>query len=523
LDLLSGRKRVVVPLVLTCLRMDQLHPDYLKRLVERVKSGTAPAAEARQGVALAVVKRSVDELRALLEPPHNVLLGFPDSFPAPFKEQLSKGFRWAVLACLQTSSGPYTETQSFKTIEILLDGGYRPSQLDITTIIFEACKMAKEEELTDGLVVAWLKYFTSRGVSVKDLADFGGMRGGVQLLHLGAKMDFVDAVKYAIEELGCDIDASCKVKAHEGPDEPCTSLKLAFLYSPSASGYLLKKGARVVFEGLPWIAQPLVTLIENVCFNVADISAEPLLARIVAKERDLLDPKYALPDEDGNTGNMIASYLSMAETPSLEILELFCTMEGAAAAINTPTSVTGSGAMYPIAFTVMRRNWDAFAMLLRYGARITDNGVANRVQGDPSCPRKVKLLVDIAIKKEKKAREATAAAKATGAVTNAAEDPSVKVLTEREEKKKAKKRAAKKKAKAKNRAALQVTSAGAGAEAKEDEADYSSSDSGDETGEEGMDEEEKLLARAPTFDLEKEKKKRAEEAEKAKKGDGDAT
>jgi hypothetical protein len=53
--------------------------------------------------------------------------------------------------------------------------------------------------------------------------------------------------------------------------------------------------------------------------------------------------------------------------------------------------------------------------------------------------------------------------------------------------------------------------------------DIDGSDSGEETGEEGMGEEEKMLARAPAFDPEKERAMRAKNKVVAKReGDGKA-
>jgi hypothetical protein len=131
------------------------------------------------------------------------------------------------------------------------------------------------------------------------------------------------------------------------------------------------------------------------------------------------------------------------------------------------------------------------------------------------CPdRRLVALVRAKAKKEKEeaanGRVTNAGAGAGG--SNTFEDPSVRVLTAAEEKKKAKKRAAKKKAKAKKRAAEASAAGGAGTAAA---ADDDSDSSGTDEEEAGMDEEERMLARAPTFDLEKEKA-----ARKAKKEAG---
>jgi hypothetical protein len=116
------------------------------------------------------------------------------------------------------------------------------------------------------------------------------------------------------------------------------------------------------------------------------------------------------------------------------------------------------------------------------------------------------------------AEKAGTVAANSAAPSNAFEDPTNKVLTEAEEKKKAKKRKKKKKAKAKKRGAAAKKEGHAGAGKEDGEADSSDSDSsGPDADEEGMGEEERMLARAPTFDLEKEKaaRKARAEAEKA--------
>jgi hypothetical protein len=143
------------------------------------------------------------------------------------------------------------------------------------------------------------------------------------------------------------------------------------------------------------------------------------------------------------------------------------------------------------------------------------------------CPhRGLRLAIDAAYKKEKEeekaTKEAAAPAKATPAsTTNAFEDPSTRVLSEREVKEKARKKAAKKKAKAKKKAAAKAANAGAGVakDAVDSDGD-STDDSGVDEEEMAMTEEERMLARAPTFDLEKEKaasKARAEAEAKAPK------
>jgi hypothetical protein len=137
-------------------------------------------------------------------------------------------------------------------------------------------------------------------------------------------------------------------------------------------------------------------------------------------------------------------------------------------------------------------------------------------------PRSILLQVEAMAQKEREdERKKVVIASNSAVPSNAFEVPGPKVMTEAEEKKKAKKRAAKKKAKEKKRAAAAAATeghAGAGKEANNG-ADSESDSSGTDEEEAGMNEEERMLARAPTFDLEKEKAARKARAEKEAKGD----
>jgi hypothetical protein len=133
-------------------------------------------------------------------------------------------------------------------------------------------------------------------------------------------------------------------------------------------------------------------------------------------------------------------------------------------------------------------------------------------------PRSLLLKLRAMAKQQQAEAEKAKVIAANSAVpSNTFEDPTRKVLTEAEEKKKARKREQKKKAKAKKKAAAKEAHAGAGKEGAEVISSDSDS-SGPDDEEEGMDEEERMLARAPTFDLEKERAARKAEAiKKAKK------
>jgi hypothetical protein len=134
------------------------------------------------------------------------------------------------------------------------------------------------------------------------------------------------------------------------------------------------------------------------------------------------------------------------------------------------------------------------------------------VEGAAMAERKAAAAKERASKAAAAAKEMASKASAVGASTNAFEGPAAKVSTATEETKKAKKREAKKRARAKKREKAKSgedfpVAAGAG-EAPLDDSDSSGSDD-----EEGMDGEERMLARAPTFDLQKEKAARRARAE----------
>jgi hypothetical protein len=116
------------------------------------------------------------------------------------------------------------------------------------------------------------------------------------------------------------------------------------------------------------------------------------------------------------------------------------------------------------------------------------------------------------LQRQKASAERNATSNAPETSASEPERPLVAVVSSSaglSEKRKARKREQKKKAKAKKRAAA-AAGAGAGTAAA---GDTDSDSSGEDEEEAGMDEEERMLARAPTFDLEKERAARKARAE----------
>jgi hypothetical protein len=147
------------------------------------------------------------------------------------------------------------------------------------------------------------------------------------------------------------------------------------------------------------------------------------------------------------------------------------------------------------------------------------HSVSQLCRSDRCSDRRVVMLVEMARKKEKAESDRARAAATPGPTTTKAptglppadevglaattfEDPGMKAITAKEAKEKERKKAQKKKARAKKRAEAK---ANGGAGKKDDD----SSDSGEDSAEAGMDDEERMMHRAPAFDLEQAKRDRA--------------
>jgi hypothetical protein len=329
-----------------------------------------------------------------------------------------------------------------------------------------------------------------------------------------------------------------------------------------------KFDAQPVIAGLTYQHQPLMAAIRGSLIR----ESEPVLSilrHFFETRKDLLDPKWWKPANDGTCMNPVTACVHYNRPKALDAL-LLSGQEHLNAAVNSveaiPRFEEDPFAMFGALFGIPTReplmsagfgqgpgraiyasaSQLAAAMMTSEGSSacllsILQNCIGVRVASLPtplkSMPKSTKSLdsVETLVKKAKgvdrkvsvaleaalqreKARGPVSDAGAgsgAGAASNAAEDPSVKVLSAKEEKARAKKREQKKKAKAKKRAAAAAAAAagGAGAGAGAGAAPEDSDDSGDDTGEEGLDEEERMLARAPTFDLEKERAARKARAE----------
>jgi hypothetical protein len=315
-----------------------------------------------------------------------------------------------------------------------------------------------------------------------------------------------------------------------------TPLGASFLYGqPKISETLLKKwNAPVSYPTAPSpFHQPVTALCNS---DIPDAEIVKLLRLMLEKDRNLFSYPCFFRGEKPNPLTLL---VEKDKTQSLEAALSGSSYPGvkelcSARCPNTIMSDRGPkvGNLTPAAVACISSKYAALSLILRHsdisvvepndidlrstGFRQAKPTIAEIIQqqadfaaisrGFPGPPRSLVTIVANRAKNELSAARASAAGAAAttspAVASNAFEDPSVKVLSEKEAKKKAKKREQKKKAKAKKKAAASAA-VGPG-DAAGGPSDGSDSSGSDEE-EEGLDEEEKMLARAPTFDLEKER------------------
>jgi hypothetical protein len=379
-------------------------------------------------------------------------------------------------------------------------------------------------------------------------------------VHLCATVGLPKTMAWAIEQLGpASVNEVCE---SDGEDQICryaTPLTQAILAGDKATALLLldtykAEAAPLTLSGLE---QPICCALrafdreEDALLMVQRlVAADPLLCTLDCYQ----DPRQLNPvDQCVNRG--LRKCLEYLLTSKVAGIEALC-KNPCVYPIPADAPMRQMGEFLesrPTDDAAARKDWEMVSLLLKYVPTVpvtrrgrilsrdgkptvaTLSSVSEIVdleykKGGPNAPpRSLVLQLNAMAAREMETKERGGSkgkrddGRASSAPEGAFEDPEVHFVTsEKEEKKRAKRREQKKKAKAKKKAAAKVVAhAGAGKEA--DAASSSEDDSsGGEDETEGMDEEERMLARAPTFDLEKEKaarKARAleEEAEAAKK------
>jgi hypothetical protein len=382
-------------------------------------------------------------------------------------------------------------------------------------------------------ILGVLRRFHEAGADLKILGSATNVRDWT-LLHCAAQRGFKDTIDFAITVVGVPVESI----AH-GTRSPQLGRKITPLgaaldgHQADAALHLVTKyDAKACILGLAANDQAIGRL--SPLTEMPEAKLVALVKEMLRRQPDLLDAKFYPPTRAGADGyaGLFGGFMmrgmhgvveSLLNPSNLHVRE-------AVDRLLTTTKVVGS----PVQMASVQQDWKMVSILVRAGAKVTTHSKGPLPYGLelkpemgflPSCldmvrrfctDRAVRMLVEAKAKKEnaegKKGDAASAGTAGAAPPSETFEDPTFKaVLTEKEEKKKAKKRAAKKKAKAKKRAAAKESNAGAGEEPDDSDSDSSGTDEE----EKGMDEEERMLARAPTFDLEKEKAARKARAEAA--------
>jgi hypothetical protein len=357
---------------------------------------------------------------------------------------------------------------------------------------------------------------------------------GAQLLSMVAcslseRIAVPAVADFCIDVLGNDVNHLCELPRLLASGAKMSPLSIAIERGwYQLALHLLARGALPWLPGLPTEHQPWFLLLD-ISHREADVL--PLVKECLRRFPTLLEPA----NYEGQKGAKKVGPLSVAALTNrnalLDCLLSLSDPEVVKRAVNQVDCFPQPAdkklyAGTPLAWAAAKQNWDGCLALLAHEPQILEKAVLpagfQRAIPLPSPydfikarypDRHLLAVLEKVADKQRGANSSAMGSHAAGSgASNAFEDPSLRVLTEKEAKKKAKKKAAKKKAKAKKRerkAADGAAAAGAGENpGSEDDS------SGTDEEEAGMDEEERMLARAPTFDLEKERQARKERAER---------
>jgi hypothetical protein len=414
----------------------------------------------------------------------------------------------------------------------------------------------KECIMEEESAIAFLHKCRASGLDIIHFEDKDrGKPHPFTLLHIAAMLGYNKLVDLAIELLGPEsVDSWIDAPTRSEPvSVRCTALIMAISGERLDTALHLlqthKAKAAYIGDAYDGVAQPLVFALrlekDAAALPVVEelMRQDPLLCDLNSVPWDLDKPTAVMLCAENNTPRCLEALLS-ANLPGIRQL---CALEQPVTHSVNPEGIPRLYTLTPAHMAATYANWDVLRLLLRYcpdlpvispireseldGTFIQNLVSVEKLVADRNAPRLIRMQVEALARKQREEQQRKEKQKkviATNSLipSNAFEVSGSKVLTEAEEKRKAKKRAAKKKAKEKKRAAAAAEgkegNAGAGKEA--DGGDSDSDSSGTDEEEAGLDDEERMIARAPTFDLEKEKAARKARAEaEAKASEGEKT
>jgi hypothetical protein len=429
---------------------------------------------------------------------------------------------------------------AWKRLETILAAGFnRLHDFEGQNILVESfCFQGEFGQPIEEHFVKVLQLLHAHGCDLYN-CDTSLIYGGARLPMYGAALDMTSVIDFGLSIPGVGIDDVCTFVNPSRPSVPpmkATAISLALDQSRCiAIRHLFNKGARMVIDGFAAEEQPISRLITL----KLDGFVFEMLPQALSKQPECLASKYFLPSSKGELMHPLHLAISFDAPARLELI-LTGNNPYLGEAVDFLNRFPKSGKIELATAAQMAAHlhrWKFLVPFLKHTKTpVTKEGIAVLVKASGFGPRYVpapsiaesvekhckdraiRALVQAKAKKERKELASGGGSSSTGIAasglpSNAFEDPRTKVLTEREEKAKAKKREQKKKAKAKKKAAAAAAGAGAGV----DEPAEDSDSSGTDQEEKGLDEKERMLARAPAFDLEKERAARKAAKEKEEK------
>jgi hypothetical protein len=461
----------------------------------------------------------------------HVLEDWPEKFSKIGQDQLALQLSRCAGIAAGNEISILSRPQGLQRLRWLLEHGFTKTY-DSSRSNLLVCEVLRSPDGGEASVLEVLRLCHEFGCNLSLATNSIPGVKAITLLHLAAAYDFLQVIDFGAGIVGIDVNSLSFT------DKEPWNKRTAFSEAVDRQQF---RAARHLFE--KWNAKALVCgtagVSQGLSYLVSKKGPESLslLRAVVDRHKDLFNQDYYPPPPPGarlvlaNPVAMAAAAQGTGHSEALDIL-LQSGLEGLDKAINE-FAVFNQHVGTAAAIAAHSAGWARVAQLVKAGASVTikykgeslPHGLVTRsLKALPSvaeavakgCPdRLVTGLVEAAGQKERgSAALGSSAPTTSGTGSNAFEDPSVKVLTEAEAKKKAKRREQKKKAKAKKKA----TAASAGSGVLDDQDSSSSGTSDDEV---GLDDEERMMAHAPAFDLEKERAARKAKAEEESKKGGE--
>jgi Ankyrin repeat len=419
--------------------------------LKKIRIGTADPGDEAQVLVQCVILEDAATIIELVKPGGPELLKHWDLFEAPAQTSLAAALIRVGCKAYQASE---EGSKIANILEALFSNGFRLSKDQLALFVRKLMQEAYDDSDRAKAAIRVFRLLRDSEHDLKNVADHALFSSGSSILHWACESGCTDIVIFCVDELGCDVGKAC-FRNQGGKLYRVDPLALTFGNGHyEASNALLDRGALPVVKSddCPGFCQPFMGLL-TLATKLKPLEFVPMLKRVLREHKNVVRPEfYRKPQPDGSIFTPFVYALNEVNSAQVVELMLHSDLEQLQEAINTPSFLRGKGPIYPLVqaydyWSYSGRDKELVYSFLEAGASVlvpSLKGVsfAAFVRRDTSCPRPMLLRIQAAEKKESKDKEtADAAAKAEavkvakeGSLTNAPEDPSAKVLTEREEK-----------------------------------------------------------------------------------------